>query len=330
MILRTLLPLAALALPSVCFAQPQSDEERTRLMRAATTARDAGDHATALRSARRAGEIRMTPSLRLFIAEEEETAGQLAAAYDDARACVSEVDASPPIQNAAGLRRDCEALSTRLARRLAFVTLTVPTVEGASVRVDGVALDRERWGRAITRGAGSVVVEAEAPGRRRFRREINLRAGVTERVAIALPAAESSAPSVATPEVPAQPETRSGPGAGPWVLVGVGAASLVASGVFFALRGGAISDRDTLCESSSGDCVTSDASAATRASDAQSNAVTFNTVSMVTLGVGAAAVAGGLIWWLAGRGSAPRERPRAALMFAPSVGGAVVGLSGSL
>lgn len=328
--MRTLIALAALAVPSVSFAQPQGDAERARLIQEAGTARAAGDHPSALRAARRAAAIRMTPSLRLFIAEEEARTGQLASAFDDARACVSEANEAPSEQEATSLRRSCEEFSSSLAPRVAFVTLTVPSVEGASVRVDGVALDRERWGRTITRGAGSVVVEAEAPGRRRFRREINLRAGVTERVAIALPATESSAPSVATPELPTQPETRSGPGAGPWVLVGVGAASLIASGVFFALRGGALSDRDALCESSSGDCVTSDPGAAARAQNAQSDAVTFNTVSMVTLGVGAAAVAGGLIWWLAGRGSSRSERPRAALMFVPSASGGVFGINGSL
>lgn len=345
--------LAALTISSVGLAQPRTADHRAELIRQAAAARDAGDHASALRAAREAGVLRMTPSLRLFIAEEGEAIRDFPAAYDDARECVAELDRDPSAQDARSLRASCAAMSRRLESRVGRVVIEVPAGLDATVWVNGNLVEPAIRVRGFSTLVGPATVEAEARGQRRFRRAVLVVGGEDRHVRVEFPTPEASSRVATSPSVPeARTPTRtapgsvmteptelprasdappeSDPGAGPWVLVGVGAASLVASGVFFALREGAISDRDALCESSSGDCVTSDANAATRATDAQSSAVTFNTVSMVTLGVGAAAVAGGLIWWLVGRGSTPRERPRAALMFAPRANGAMVGISGRL
>ena len=60
---------------SECPAQTSPTEvARRELLQGADAARAAGDHPRALDLARRAGEIRMTPSVRLLLAQESEVA----------------------------------------------------------------------------------------------------------------------------------------------------------------------------------------------------------------------------------------------------------------
>lgn len=118
-------------------------------------------------------------------------------------------------------------------------------------------------------------------------------------------------------------------GAGPWAVMGVGAASLVASGVFFALRGGALADRDAACGTAAGECAPDTVLAVDAAARAQRDAHTFNALTNVSLSVGAAAVAGGVLWWALGRrGGAPEARR--AVVVGPAAGGAFVAVFGAL
>ncbi len=117
-------------------------------------------------------------------------------------------------------------------------------------------------------------------------------------------------------------------GAGPWAMMGVGAASLVASGVFFTLRGGALADRDAACGSAAGECALGSDLAVEAATRAQRDAHTFNALTNVSLGVGAAAVAGGVLWWALGRGG--RAETRRAIVVGPAAGGAFVAVLGAL
>lgn len=131
------------------------------------------------------------------------------------------------------------------------------------------------------------------------------------------------APVSATPVVPRDaptPQAR-GPGAGPWVLVGVGAAALVASGVLFYLRGAPYDAFLEACPG--GECATSADFA--RGQPFHDDATLYTALSGVALGVGVLAVAGGLIWYAA----APRRPAPIALRVspwvAPSASGASVG-----
>jgi hypothetical protein len=99
------------------------------------------------------------------------------------------------------------------------------------------------------------------------------------------------------------------------VLVGLGVGALALSGVFFALRGDALDTRDALCGTPTGDCLVSTPQQARDATAAQDDASTYNTLSAISLGVGAAAATAGVIWLLASRGS--RTPPRAAVSLSP-------------
>src|SRR6516225_49937 len=115
--------LAAFFISAQTLAQAQSDSaEAQNLMKKAQAARAAGDHATALLLASRASEIRMTPAVRLFIAEEQAEVGDVAGAMNNAEACAHEA-AESKLNN---IVRSCRGLLGRLQQFAARLVVTVP------------------------------------------------------------------------------------------------------------------------------------------------------------------------------------------------------------
>ncbi len=134
----------------------------------------------------------------------------------------------------------------------------------------------------------------------------------------ASPAPVGVAPPV-DPRVDTTPRSTRGPGAGPWVLVGVGAGALVAGGVFFYLRGAPLDSFEDICPG--GTCA--DEAARTRATPFRDDASLYTTLAFVSAGVGVAAVAGGLIWYAV----APRRSSPVALRASPWASPGALGLS---
>ncbi len=333
--------------PVSALAQSQPDESASReLIAQATQARDAGDNARALTAAQQAASMRSSPSLRLLIAEIEVSLGRVLPALADGRLCVRELQADTAYRDWRRYMDACTALVRSNEARVGRVVFLVTGAPGARVRANGVDVSEADRGTAREFVAGPIVIDASAEGRVPFHRTITLAAGHTETVEVRLetvearrdPGATASRPEHPVERVPepiiAPPEedrsSSRGAGAGPWVVMGLGAASFAAAGVFFALREGALSDRDGVCgNNSEGGCpVTTDA-AVTRAQGFQDDAHTFNTLTNVAMGVGGAAIAGGLVWWLVGRNSGASE-PTVSAMVAPRDGGAVFGLRGAL
>jgi len=115
----------------------------------------------------------------------------------------------------------------------------------------------------------------------------------------------------------------------PVVLMGAGAAGFVAAGVFYLMRGSALNARDAFCD---------ETGCPEEARPDHDRAVTFNTLTNVSLGVGAACAVGGLVWYLVsprreasvGRQERSAPPPRAGLLLGPSSGGAMIGWAGTL
>lgn len=103
------------------------------------------------------------------------------------------------------------------------------------------------------------------------------------------PAPEPEEPEVVTPP-PAHPES-SDPGAGPWALVGVGAAAAVAGGVLLGVMAGDLS----AVENASG-VPWADVR------DAYDRVPILSTAGFVALGVGVAVIAVGVVWVVAASG----------------------------
>ena len=288
--------------------------------------RDRGDHEGALDRLRQAAARRMSPSLRLFIAQEERSLGRYVDAIGDARLCENEFVADATLAHRDEFLASCRGLVEELSMQVGRLTVRVPAeVRGVTVSVAGDPLPREAWNVARERLPGRVVVTASAPGRTDFSREITVLAGASATVRVELPSAEG--PRLAFPNPPRrgeEPPPSRGVGAGPWVLLGVAGASFIASGVLYALRGQSLDARDALCQSATGDCVVRNPSDALEAASQQDSASTLNTLANVSLGLGAAAAIGGVVWWVVGATSAPSRR--ASVLVTPTRDGVTLGL----
>lgn len=133
----------------------------------------------------------------------------------------------------------------------------------------------------------------------------------------AAPTAVSAPPVAAPPTAPTV--AARGPGAGPWVLVGVGAAAIVAGGVFLYLRDAPLQEFHRLCRVD-GDCLPENEAAARSPRDA---AALYTTLTVVAGSVGVAAVAGGLLWY----GLAPRRTATTSLRVSPWASASAAGMT---
>ncbi|MFO0649913.1 MAG: hypothetical protein U0326_27080 [Polyangiales bacterium] len=291
------------------------DDTRRALIDQATQARDRGELDRALQLARQAEGLRASPSLSLAIAEIEQSMQRPLAALQDARACVRALEADTAARDRARALAVCSTLVSTIEARVGRVTFSVAGApSNLELRLDGRSVPRESWEGGVEVLAGSVVIDASAPGRRPLHREVTVAPRATERVTVALDAETSVTPVTPVTPVTVTPVTvtpvvgppttpaSQGPGVGPWIVMGAGVASLALSGVFFGLREGALSDRDARCTGAAlrgDDCVVP-AAQVQDAQSAQDAAVGFTTAAYVTLGVGAAALAGGVLWRVLG------------------------------
>ncbi|MEZ4406440.1 MAG: hypothetical protein R3A52_08200 [Polyangiales bacterium] len=317
---------------------------RRNLSQEAIQARAAGDHERALDLAQRAGQLGMTTSLRRFIAEEQAELGQTGPAMGSAERCVAEAqrDRGPGAQ-AHG--EACRALTVTLEPQVGRLEVRVASPPPSTrVTVDGEPLPESAWGAARVVTPGRVRVTATATGHRLFVREVDVDAGQSVPLVVSLePALPEPAPPPPAVDAPA-PERRprvdpatlnrqmihgddlrssrgGRVGVGPFVLFGAGAVSMGLAAVFYVVRNTALDDSNAQCDASG--CPES-------ARPDHDRAVVFNTLTNVALGVGAAAIVGGIVWFVLAPRTPTRRAPRASLMVAPSAGGAVFGLTGSL
>jgi serine/threonine-protein kinase len=319
---------------STASAQADTDALRRDLLAQADQAREAGDHVRAVEFAERAATLRMSPSLALLLAQEHEQLGHLVVALDHARRCTTEATGDPALRNRERLLGICRELTEVLSRRVGRLTVRVPSeLAGATVRVGERELPSAAWGVAVPVDPGEVVVRVSDPRTHHEQRvTVSVAAGATAEVALTAPRQVVERPVVAAvlpPDAtardglatrparsPAEP-ARAGVGVGPWVVAGVGVAAFVGAGVLWAIHDGAMSDRDAACDADGCDPSSVDADARMR---------TLTTATNVAIGVGGAAVAGGVVWFLVGRTGGPEgERARMTAWVVPTSSGVAVG-----
>lgn len=325
---RTASVLATVAVLAAPVAEAQDAAAlatRRELIEQATQARDANDHARALGLAVRAAQISMTPSLRLFIAQEQRALGRLADALGNAEQCAREAQIDTSLRNRDVILATCQSLANELRPRVGRVVVSVVSPPpGLQVTVGGNPLREALWGVPYVVTPGRVTIEARAEGYLPFQQEIEVPPGRSVDVQVRLerssePSRSSSESSVAvsTPassNEPQGPRARTGPGIGPFVVMGVGAAGLITFGVFAGLRAMTL-DRcpDNLCPDQT-----------------TINTVhTYTTVANVSFIAGGVCLAGGLAWWLLG--SLGRERPSStAFQISPTGDGLAFTIRGRL
>ncbi len=245
-------------------------------------------------------------------------------------------------QSEPGRRRD--ALDKFITGELGAIEPTVPRLTiriqapppGLVLTRDGKQISPSTLGEALPIDPGEHRIGASAPGFVSVERTVSSVEGRADEITLELVAAPSDTTPKPTPPIPptAAPQTATGPRpeatggsdtleiAG-WVTAGVGAATVVAGAVFGGLTIGesgslpASCDPDTLRCASEADAVI--------ARDASSRGETYSTVSSITLPLGAAALATGVVLVIVGRTSSDGPTSSQAMLL-PVVGPGAAGL----
>jgi hypothetical protein len=286
-----LIGFSFVSLPTVdAHAKPTAKElsQLRAKFQQATELEQAGNYAEALGLFREVGQVKMTPQVRYHIAFCEEKLGRLVGAlggYELAQSDAAKVD--PSFEKEVKVRAD--DLRARIPK------LVVKRGDGAGaakIEIDGVALGASSIGTELPMDPGPHEVRGTQSGREPFSETVELAEKDVKTVEVVLKAPEAGAPVTGGATTTGDTTSAGGKDTGaekppskvlPYVIGGVGVASLAASGVFFLMRQSAIGELDDACGPNRDQCP----------SDKQSTydkAKTYNTVSQVALGVGVVGV----------------------------------------
>lgn len=308
--------IAALVTRSAAAQESAAEIARRELITQAEQASDHGDHAQALALAMRAATMRMTPSLRLLLAQEHQSLGHTLDALDAAGRCAREADDDAALRNRDRILTACRALLGTLGRHVARVTVRLETpVQGARVEVAGRPLDAALVGVAVPVMPGRVIITTLADGYQTFRREFDLAAGAEQVIPVTLVAVAATPAAATVTHAPVA--TSRGAGPMPWIVMGAGALTLGAGVGFWLLQEDALSSRDTARQRA-------------LAEGYDSTAHTWNLAANIAWGVGAAMVIGGGVWWLVGRGRGDNRAQAWHVGAAPLASGALLTVDGRL
>ncbi len=164
-----------------------------------------------------------------------------------------------------------------------------------TLTLDGQPLDIVRLDRLHV-DPGTHKLKAELAGVAPEEREVNVAAGATVKVEFKLDSKPEAGASEAASSAPVEEseatQLRPHRASLPWVVGGLGVASLAASGVFFLMRNGEINDLER-------DCI--DGVCPDRSQESIDTANRFGTLSLVTLGLGVAGVGTSIVLFTQGK-----------------------------
>lgn len=303
---------------------PSAVAARALLIEQAEQARDAGDHREALSLASRAARIEMSASLRMFIAEEQLATGAFAASLASSLLCLREAGRDPALRARDAILTRCRDVNQRARTSVALITLQAPAgVAEVTVTLDDAPVPPELFDAPQPVDPGEHRLVVRAPGREDRAEVLVAREGEARTISLTLGArrAEPTAPQgVVTSIAPPPPRVavRASP-AGPVALWSVGAAGVLAAGVFLALREASAQGCDVGADpGGSGERVWRCDTAAQVQAVTQRG--TWTALGGVSLGVGLLAAGAGLVWWT--------QRPRAVPVVHAQRDGVVLGVGG--
>lgn len=293
-----------------CFAERvAAQEEKEDLARARATFQQAveleqaGNCPAALPLFRQVGQLRMTPQVRFHIAHCEAQLGRLVAALGGYELALAEADSV-----GSGFREEVERNIERLKARVPRLVIQRGTgAETATIELDGVELGSRSIGVEVPLDPGPHSITASARGYESFEQTITLPESATETLEVVLtplPAPEPAVTSAGSANLEASSLSKRR--VIPYVVGGVGIASLVGSGVLFVLRQGTLSNLEDDCdenicpESSRGD---------------YDRLKTYHYGSLITLGVGVAAMGSAATLLILER--KPKDEQQASVTFLP-------------
>jgi hypothetical protein len=189
-------------------AQPDAADTPARraLVTRAKNAHEAGQHAQALQLAQQALELKTTPQLLFFVAQEQREAGAPADAFVTAGRCAQAAHAESGGRSA-DVERLCQDMTAGLLRQVGQLVVRVPeATPGLVVRLGGRALQDGMFGVPLVLSPGAQAIEAAAPDHASLRWDVALAAGALMEIVVKLPPAGAPAPAVAAaPVLPATP-----------------------------------------------------------------------------------------------------------------------------
>lgn len=229
---------------------------REVLSQAAIAARQ-GRQLLAIELAERAGRILMSPSVRLFLAEQHAAIDDHAAALGAAVACLADAQRDVRASNREQILERCRSIERSARERVVSLVIRAPAPAppGLVVRVNGQTVSEAFFGLPYFVNAGTFVVDSNAQDRMPYRLEGEAAPGEEVSVTIEL-VANTGAVAQGEPRLTRRTRRRNAtvvtaPGsvpAGAASLMTVGAlagATAVAAGVLYALApGSCVEPRD--------------------------------------------------------------------------------------
>jgi hypothetical protein len=309
-----LLACSGVVSPSVAQAQAQEEDESASLVKARALFQrgleleQAGNYSAAVQAFREVGQVRMTPQVRYHIALCEERLGRLVAALGGYELALAEADAVNP-----DFKSEVESNVNRLRQSIPRIVIQRGSgADAAVIELDGVKLGDSSVGIELPLDPGPHSVVARAPGYKPLEKTVTVAENSREVAVLDLEAL----PPDALPPIGGDVQTRPIPRVVPYVIGGVGAATLIASGVFYALRQDAIGELEKKCENHV--CPNDDPTI----KDTDQKMRTYHYATLITLGSGVALVGTAVVLYaldprLPERGSARKSKARA--QFYPTV-----------
>lgn len=277
-------PTTASATPEPSAAELSAARQKFQKALALQTA---GDWTGALVLLKEVAEVKTTPQVLFNIALCEENVGQLVAALGHYELAAADArEAGLPLVE----RESIERLSQLRARIPRLRVERGASAAAAQVSLGGVELGDSALGKALPLDPGSYQIQATAPGKEPFVRDVRLTEGGHVTVTV-----EFAAPPPPPVVVDEPSDGSSGQRVLAWVSGGVGLAGLSAAGVFYGLRYDAQKELDELCPSRT-NCPPS-------ARDTHNRGRDYTTYGNLALGVGIAGLATAAVLWLTDRPS---------------------------
>jgi hypothetical protein len=311
-------------------ASAQADGDQVKKARGqfqqATEMEQAGNYSAALQAFREVGQFRMTPQVRFHIALCEEKLGKLLAAQGGYELALAGADTIGP-----DFKEEVEGVVKSLKERIPKLVIERGTgADAATIGLDGVTLGASSIGVELPADPGPHTVTATAQGFQEFSQTVTLEEKETKSVKVDLVAMAGEKPALPEepPEAPPPPPAKKHTWV-PWALGGMGVAALASALVFDRMRAGNLEDVYAVCPLVDGK-IPCDWEKYPNEHKKYNDAKTYNTVALVGIGVGAAAIGAGVVVYLLQnrKPDAPKADEEAArLELQPSAPRADLGLS---
>lgn len=312
-----LLPIVLCSRPAA--AQDKQDKKELSKARAqfqrAIELEQAGNYTAALDQFREVGQVRMTPQVRFHIATCEEKLGRLVTALGGYQLAFADADSVGD-----DFKSEVERSVTRLQASIPKLIIERGSgAEAAEIQLDGVALGASSVGVPVPLDPGPHAVTAKAPGFLSFNQTVSIAETEQKKVNVVLaPEPQEVRPSFAAGSGSATAADGEKPNKKlvPYVIGGVGVASLIGSGVLFALRQSTLSDLEKKCGPDRNQCPSS-------AAGEVSNLGLYNVSAQVALGVGVVGVGTAVTLLVLQR----KQAPATGMSWLPSAPNSALGMS---